>query len=396
MVNHNHTNLEELLKAACEREVSHSEYVEERIEEAYDIIRNSKSKRHSLSYLSKAGIAAAILLAVTALIGVSNPVLAAKIPVIGKIFSLIESQVSYPGEYSEHAVDLKEDSEGAELREKPEDISDSSGEKPYSVKDGELEITLSEVSYDSNAIYLSVQITNDHDFPDDLLSTDLLYLRCLAAMKRSDGTLAEFSESTGNMPAYRMDGKYVDKHTFVGALKLELEDVSSYTSGDLTILEVSQDLTTGDLKSGELGDSGETVTYLENDKVIYTGEWKFTIPINQSEAGDAETEIPVQDTNQDGYGIEKIIKTRYEIYAVPILPEQTEGSDYIVTMWDANGEPLDFHGDNAEIFSTYGRDVSEITVYLLKWDDFVECKGTNYKMQPERAVYQKTMKLEQK
>lgn len=59
---------------------------------------------------------------------------------------------------------------------------------------------------------------------------------------------------------------------------------------------------------------------------------------------DAAQEVIIREANDQGVGIEKVVKTKYEIYAVPILPEGANEYDYFITMWDADGKPLDDHG----------------------------------------------------
>ena len=152
-----------------------------------------------------------------------------------------------------------------------------------------------------------------------------------------------------------------------------------------------QELTTGTRVTGTLAGETETISYLEYDRKTYEGPWTFHLDFSDLQT--TEQEIPVNRTNDQGFGIEKLVKTEYELYAVPIFPAEAQPGDYVVTIWDADGNPLESHGDNLEIRSIYGRNVSRVTVYLLKWDDFVECKGNNSYRQPERAVFQATVDL---
>ncbi len=68
-------------------------------------------------------------------------------------------------------------------------------------------------------------------------------------------------------------------------------------------------------------------------------------------------------------------------------------SDYVVSILDADGKQLDSHGSSLDQKSIYQRDISKITIYILKWDDYMECKGTNSAKQPEKAVFQTTISL---
>lgn len=45
--------------------------------------------------------------------------------------------------------------------------------------------------------------------------------------------------------------------------------------------------------------------------------------------------------------------------------------------------------------SHYGRDVSKVTVYLLKTKDFFQSKGNNVYLQPEKAICRPTVSMEE-
>lgn len=82
-----------------------------------------------------------------------------------------------------------------------------------------------------------------------------------------------------------------------------------------------------------------------------------------------------------------MVKSAYEVTAVPILPEGAEPADYIVSIWDADGKPLESHGSNVEQYSTYEHNTDEVTIYLMEFETWVECKGKNADKQAENAVF---------
>lgn len=392
--------IKEEIRTYIMTDIPTSGLVNKKIEEAYQEIRMMQKKKTKLlkkeTILAITGCAAAIVFIATTYC-IYHPTLAAQLPFIGHIFEELEQKVSYPGNYSENAVTLPEYNTDSlmELEEKKEQISlEENGTKEYYVESGDLSVTLSEVTYDSNAIYLAVLVENKAGFAKDAQSKSSLYLNCQTEFYRMDGRKEVFREEDGNALAFIAEGEFVDQNTFKGLIQLTAMDldVSKYTECDITFSEIKQELTTGEKRTGRLGESGEEISYIEYDWQKYKGTWKFHLDFN--DLVKEEQEIIVNDRNEQGFGIEKIVKTSYEMYAVLLLPEGENEYDYIVTIWDANNQPLESHGSYFDRKSIYGRDVSEVTIYILKEEDFWESKGKNSYLQPEKAIYTITVECE--
>ena len=99
--------------------------------------------------------------------------------------------------------------------------------------------------------------------------------------------------------------------------------------------------------------------------------------------------IGINAANEDGIGIGTVTKTDYEVYADLVIPEGKNRADYVVVICDAEGKPLESQAEYVEIYSTYGRDLSKLYVYVVDETTYMdECKGNNYHKLPEKAVYQ--------
>lgn len=344
---------------------------------------------------TKCGIAAAAVV-LAMVFCVTNPALAAQLPLIGHIFEGLEGKVSYPGEYSENAIELQEVS-GEEAADENEEETENGKEDEalFRVESGDLTVTLSEVTYDNNGMYLAVLVESKEGFASETSNEDIIYLKCNVDMLKADGGKDTFNEENGSGLAYMAEGTYVDSHTFQGIVQMRSPELklSDYTGCDVAFLEFSQELTTGQTVTGTFPDSDEEYSFIEYDWKKYEGNWNFHLDFDL--LPETEQQVMVNQVNEQGFGIEKVVKTEYEMYAVPILPGGPEENDYVVTIWDADGKPLDSHGSELEIRSIYGRDVSKVTVYLLKWEDFTESKGNNYYLQPEKAVFQTTVEFPQ-
>lgn len=74
--------------------------------------------------------------------------------------------------------------------------------------------------------------------------------------------------------------------------------------------------------------------------------------------------VEIGRTNERGEGILSVEKTPYELTAQPIISEGKAAEDYIVIVCDADGDLLDWRGDIADTFQTYGRNTDTVSVFL--------------------------------
>lgn len=445
--------LERKIKDRLAQNAPEPDIVDKKMEEAYHEIRKlQRTRKRKLSVAVKFSSVAAIL-ALVMIYCLKNPAIAAQIPLIGNIFRGLEGQVSFPGEYSKKSIKLntvadlqdnrsKQEQPGGNMQTDQENDKISSaqtdqGENPNGsaqaehaedrvgdvqtdqVKDkvGNMQtdqaenqerdaknyqktmngvtVTLSEVAYDNHAIYVAVLVQNEKDFVKDTLIPDGLCYDAQVKLYRADGSTEEFHYESEGRFVRTIEGEFVDTHTFKGIFQFSESgfDLLEYTACELTFLEFGQQLKTGETETIIVPDYGE-VSQMIPDSVSYQGPWKFYLDFDGLEV--SEQEVAVHDVNDKGFGIEKVVKTAFEIYAVPILPEGEKDYDYIATIWDADGKPLENRnwGDYLSM-SHYGKDVSKVTVYLLKTKDFFESKGNNAYLQPEKAIYRTTVSMEE-
>lgn len=176
------------------------------------------------SIIGKAA-AAAVAAAVIGIggLGYFNPVLAAKIPLIGKIFEKVEDDIIYSGDYTDKGTVLTSEDHAGNL-----DTSD------YSVSDKGITLTASEVYCDGYSIFLTVNIeAEDADFthiPEHYTGMNVTDNRTAAGFYIGgtwsvDGNSPEQLENT-------FEGEVIDSHTFAGMLKMDLAQKVS-GSGEL-------------------------------------------------------------------------------------------------------------------------------------------------------------------
>ncbi len=371
--------------------------------------------------------AAGILAALCAgMLLASNPVLAAKLPLIGRIFSLVQEKVSYKGRFSDDAeIYIKDGSSetpsGSEKHAVPSKSDNMAGKQTENLlvqTSGGLTVTVSETNCSAQALYLALCIENEEAFPADFIKT-----------KNMDGYLPDYdslsleTNSYYNVPGltkkdrpagggyptpYYIEGQFVDDHTFTGIIRVPLdEDLrSSAAAGtDTTLssdkkntalpaefmyyLEISDiyaDLLQYEETYATDPETHEQVALSEPLKKHYKGKWNFAIPVSMNK-GDAQT-VNINKKNENGIGIGSVEKTNFEIKAELLLPEDAQPYDYIVAICDADGKRLESQGDNSEVFSTYGRDTQTVYVYVCDYIKYMdELKGDDRKL-AENALFE--------
>ena len=199
--------LDQILKQALAPEISTRE------------IRIHRRRKYKMKKFSKIGKFAAAA-AAAAIIGIGglgyyNPALAAKIPLIGKIFEKVQDNVTYSGDYSDKETVLTNEDHAGNL-----DTSD------YSVSDQGITLTVSEIYCDGYSIFLTVNIeAEEADFthiPEHYTGMNAADNRTAAGFYIGgtwsvDGSSPEWLENT-------FEGEVIDSHTFAGILKINLAE----------------------------------------------------------------------------------------------------------------------------------------------------------------------------
>lgn len=413
--------------------------VQDKISSAYDKIRTesvskpSITKKHSGLYL---GFAAAFILAV-GLLGSDRSVIAAKISFVRNIFHMIEDKISYPGNFSDNNISFTDTSNDTVS------VNDDSSAKntdttAISQTSGDITVTFSEASYTDMALYYSLELYSETGFPQDFdkvknmkdyaLSYNVLNMRSSqrfdfsdsaksTAAARPDDSEASYvlpesdaleqqilycSIENGRPSPYSIEGVFVDEHTFVGAIRIDLEAIKNILNTDtlpdrftygLTIEKFWGTLNEYDDVPITDPETKEVTVIKEARKKYYEGPWEFTIPVAINAADTQVYEI--DETNKDGIGISSVTRTPYELKADIILPQEADPADYIVVITDADGRILDSQGYNAEIYSTFGRNINTVQVYVADYYTYMnECKADNASLLPEKALFETTVNLQ--
>ena len=312
--------LDQILKQALAPEISDREI---------RIHRRRKDKVNKLGKIGK-GAAAAVAAVVIGVCGLGyfNPVLAAKIPLVGKIFEKIEDDVTYSGDYTEKGTVLTNEDHAGSL-----DTAD------FTVSDQGITLTASEVYCDGYSVFLTVNIESEDA---DFTHIPRHYTGMNAADERTaagfyiDGTWSV----DGSTPVWlenRFEGEVIDSHTFAGMLKIDLAKKHA-GSGELN-LDVSG-----------LGHDDDRMLDAEDISASHwtDGSWNIVVPF---EVNESDVKIIEVGEKKGNITLEDVVVSPYQVIVHATTPgEQRELTD------DRREKLLSMNPDmtDAEMFELLG------------------------------------------
>ncbi len=388
--------LDQILKQALAPEISDREI---------RIHRRRKDKVNKLGKIGK-GAAAAVAAVVIGVCGLGyfNPVLAAKIPLVGKIFEKIEDDVTYSGDYTEKGTVLTN-----------EDHAGSLDTVDYTVSDKGITLTASEVYCDGYSIFLTVNIeSEDADFthiPKHYTGMNVADDRTAAGFY-IDGTWSV----DGSSPEWlenRFEGEAVDSHTFAGMLKIDL--AKEHTgSGELN------------LNVSGLGHDDDRMLDAEEITASHwtDGSWNIVVPfeVNGSdvrtiEVGEKKGNITLEDVVVSPYqvivhattpGEQRELTDDRREKLLSKDPDMTDAEMFELLGWsyepcqticfDQDGEML-YPGmeiAGAATFAVQGKEIKTLYVFIFdNFDDWIqmEQEGMNSSV-ADKAVIAKEIHVE--
>ena len=384
--------------------------LDEVIKEKMDVLRREHRMRRLRKATVGVGAAAACFMGVLA-VGVTNPAWASQIPIIGHIFEKMGDDLNYPGDYSQKARILETEkesesgsavSEGTEQETAGSVLSGVPAEGDYTRTADGMTVTLSEVYSNGQALNIGIVLHSDEPFQDTLIDQKgKPVIACETVQTYS------FNAQPQTDIVY-LDGKFTDDYTFAGVMRFDLnvekEEEAKIPDSFSVNLQISQIV--GTLAEREVRDIGVTQEEIEamsdqewydfrkkldeedpswnefpnsHENYWFDGSWEFDLEVSQNTEDCVTVEVG---TNQDGIGIEKIVKTPYEITMYPVDPRPDEeiaesGFNYFPVMLDADGMLMSTgSGGSVNTVAVGDHDVSRVDVYLfedIKWLD--EIKG---------------------
>ena len=303
--------LDQILKQALAPEISDKEiltYKRRKDQMKKDQMKKDQMKKDQMKRFARIGkgMAAAAAAAVIGIggLGYFHPVLAAKLPLIGRIFERVGDDATYSGDYTDKKTVLtNENDEGVDTAD-------------YTVSDQGITLTASEAYCDGYSIFLTVNIASeDADFthiPKHYTGMDASENRTAAGFYI--GGTWSVDKSTPEWIENTFEGEVIDSHTFAGMLKINL--AKKYTgSGELN------------LKVSGLGYDDDRMTDREDISASHwtDGSWNMDIPF---EANETDVKTIAVGEKKGNITLEDIVVSPYQVIVHTATPgKQRELTD---------------------------------------------------------------------
>lgn len=326
-----------------------------------------------------------------------NPVKAAGIPIIGDLFSLVQDYFGFGKLPEEETHDLLSESidelesTKAEAEENGESIVD---EQEYVVTDQGFTVQVEQYYASNQALFLGIRLYAENGFGkvDDRTIVQLLTTENYS-----------FREGDPKKGEGILDGTFLDDHTYAGVFRIAYEEIGR------NLLNYSKAVSQAEEKGEPLNGikvedyleyyeiPGEFDLQLFVDKIViysaesgkqrYEGNWEIpgTLHIEQSEAG--VQVVSVNDVNELGFGLSHIEFSPVEMTIHPIEPADHLGFAVVL---DRDGRMVRFGGENCYELALDGHNISEITVYICDYDQYMD-EIKRYAIHEEDAEIFETM-----
>ena len=432
--------------------------VHERVNQAYRLIENNtavqkKAPKEPYHWMKLGGRIAggmAAVLAVGFIFCAVNPVMAKNLPVVGGLFEMLQDNVSFFGDFSDHATTLESvdttesDIEGNSSEDTEAGQDTTKDDTAYTKTADGLTITCSEVYANSQAVYITMQFKSGQPFP----KTETLAESGTPVIDLDMTGGVDFNSEASPVIDGQVEGQFLDDNTYACIFRYDLAQAAKdYTEYNEKYDEMTQQvldemgITMDDMddetdegyalleefinKVSERGgayqkyikeiDIPDTFNlHLDITKVRgleanyqwseedekkygtdagyykYEGDWSFDIPVT---IDDSQTEVmELNDTNDEGIGLKSVIRTPYEL-TVNELYEDGSDSDCFMVALDANGNKLPYNDSagNSNNFTIQDRDISTVDIYILDYTQYMdELKGPdNYNNNENKPEGQK-------
>ena len=407
----------------------------------------SKSGYKQKFYKGFAAIAASA--AIFSIICTANPALADNIPVVGSVFQTLGKSLGFYGDFKHYAkpLDTSSSTDTTDTNTSADsDASASSGETNttsdslYSQTQNGTTLTLSEVYCNDSALYLSMTIQTENEFPDCFLNQEQKPIILFGMDSTLTYSFKDTSEDNALLNAY-LDGKQIDSHTYFGVLRLNKEDILTSENESIpdnfniqlnvknicgykpddSSPEMPQDLKDAYQQAmAENGlDEDNYKNFTEEQKEIehrlftemwnryyerypdateglnhyntwtLEGDWNFSVDVEKNTSDSITKETKAVDS--DGNGILSVTKTPFEISLDVTDPE----FKYFAVVLDADGNLMSANGTSSSAYTVaiQDSDVSSISVYLCDYDEYMdELKGYYFSEDYQEKAKTKTFK----
>lgn len=260
-LNNNEKDFQEKLQKDTEIPV----IVHERINQAYRLIEDNttiqkkapKDPYHWMKIGGRIAGGVAAVLAVGFVFYMTDPVMAKNIPVVGGLFEMLQDNVSFFGDFADHATTLEavggaetEENNGAENENTTKADANGQGstdtnavdtaakeDTAYTKTSDGLTITCSEVFANSQAVYVTMQFKSDTPFPQ----TETRAESGTPVMNLDMTGSVDFNEDADPIIDGQVEGQFLDDNTYACIFRYDLAQAAKdYTEYNEKYDEMTQ------------------------------------------------------------------------------------------------------------------------------------------------------------
>lgn len=262
---------------------------------SFEKVKNIKNRKKRLIGTVAASIIASITL------GITNPALATKLPIVGSVFESIEKNLYFPANYSQYATSINETA--------------------YSNGVG---VTLSEILCDGQSLYVTYIVESKKPFKytswGDSGLMDMNQLITSEAYNKVDFT----DEELDNSGFAGLEGKFINENTFVGVQKYHLSLLKSEIPDQFTF----------QTKINLIENYGVNANDISSYK---WGTWAFKVPVTVDKNLRKTVDLNKQDIESDIVKLNSIAITPFDMI-IDLNYKVGYWTDYRTIIYDENGK----------------------------------------------------------
>lgn len=328
------------------------------IDDAINKADEYKKKNNKKKWYKKGFGSVAAGIAIVATLGIGTTSLAQGIPNIKIMFEEIHNNIKGNETSSKYETDLNK-----------------------TVHNNGVGITISKAIYDGQSLYITYKVESKEPFKylknekfPNVVNNQMLPL-AETKLSFTDEKIVERNR--------RIDGEFIDEHTFVGVGQYDLMDVKKPIPNEFEFITNINALAIENMNSSD--DEGQ----------VFKGSWDFKIPVKVEKS--LTKEIDVNDINEKGLGITKIYDTPSEMKIITKHPKDTDMMKCILYIFDENGEMIlpqsdAWHDDySVAIIPKKGESYDKIRVEL--WSEVVKGDEERANVDKNIILYSKEIDL---
>jgi len=281
-----------------------------------------------------------------------NPALAAKVPIIGSVFKMIEKNIYLPGEYAQYATSVNEE-----------------------VSDNGIDITLSDILCDGQGLYITYKVESEEPFKYTSWGDKPLDRNQLLTGEKYKKVSFSNKELDDSGVA-GLEGEFLDEHTFVGMERYYLNSLETDIPEAFNFEVEFNSIRTKALKEGD-----------KDQK--FKGNWAFKVPVKVDKT--ISKDIAVNYKTANGLSVDSIMITPVSIVINSTNPEHAH---YGVRVFDDKNIELKcesgrLYDDNKQrtYFNGVSKDCKSLRIIVYR--DKLQVTGTTENSQGEvETVYE--------